>query len=120
MGCRELKDRMLLGSTLVVALVDKTRLAGHAGVAAGHKAVSLGMSVRMMIAPGYTGELPTIVPYLCYVACKGVYSPFPLQEHKKLPELSRQAENVKALSFMLGMQGITSLCAGMTQRRIAS
>ena len=44
MGCRELKDKMLLGSTLVIALVDKTRLAGHAGVAAGHKAVSLGMS----------------------------------------------------------------------------
>jgi hypothetical protein len=72
MGCRELKDRMLLGSTLVIALVDKTRLAGHAAVAAGHKAVSLGMSVRMMIAPGYTGELPKVVPYLCCVACKGV------------------------------------------------
>lgn len=57
MGCRELKDRMLLGSTLVIALVDKTRLAGHGGHAAGQKAVSLGMSVRMMLAPGYyTGE----------------------------------------------------------------
>lgn len=63
MGCRELKDRMLLGSTLVIALVDKTRLAGHAGVAAGHKAVSLGMSVRMMIAPGYTGHYIVVCGY---------------------------------------------------------
>ncbi len=55
MGCRELKDRMLLGSTLVIALVDKTRLAGHGGHATGQKAASLGMSVRMMLAPAYTG-----------------------------------------------------------------
>lgn len=55
MGCREFKDRMLLGSTLVIALVDKTRLAGHAGQTSGHKAASLGMSVRMMLAPAYTG-----------------------------------------------------------------
>ncbi len=57
MGCRELKDRMLLGSTLVIALVDKTRLAGHGSHTAGQKAASLGMSVRMMLAPGYTGEI---------------------------------------------------------------
>ena len=55
MGCRELKDRMLLGSTLVIALVDKTRLAGHGGSTSGHKAASLGMSVRMMLSPAYTG-----------------------------------------------------------------
>jgi len=57
MGCRELKDRMLLGSTLVIALVDKTRLAGRGSHTAGQKAASLGMSVRMMLAPGYTGEI---------------------------------------------------------------
>ena len=56
MGCRELKDRMLLGSTLVIALVDKTRLAGHSGHIAGQGAGSLGLSMRMMLPPGYTGE----------------------------------------------------------------
>ena len=56
MGCRELKDRMLLGSTLVIALVDKTRLAGHSGHVGGQGAGSLGLSMRMMLAPGYTGE----------------------------------------------------------------
>ena len=63
MGCRELKDRMLLGSTLVIALVDKTRLAGHSGLIAGQGAGSLGLSMRMMLPPGYTGEggLPCLI-----------------------------------------------------------
>ena len=72
MGCRELKDRMLFGSTLVIALVDKTRLAGHGGHMSGQKAASLGMSVRMMLAPAYTGVLascPAILKPLSDLVC---------------------------------------------------
>ena len=72
MGCRELKDRMLLGSTLVIALVDKTRLAGHSGQAAGQGAGSLGLSMRMMLAPGYTGEQELECLIQKKLACSGI------------------------------------------------
>lgn len=56
-GCRELKDRMLMGGVLVIALVDKTRLAGHAVSAVALPSVNLGLGLttRLGIAPTYTG-----------------------------------------------------------------
>lgn len=54
-GCRELKDRMLMGGVLVIALVDKTRLAGHTVSAVVLPSVNLGLTARLGIAPAYTG-----------------------------------------------------------------
>lgn len=48
-----MKDRMLMGGTLVIALVDKTRLAGHAAQASALPTVKFGLHS----APGYTGGI---------------------------------------------------------------
>ena len=61
--CRELKDRMLLGGCVVVALVDKTRLVGHAAPAAAAAAgalgpMKIGLSARSYGSASYTGALP--------------------------------------------------------------
>ncbi len=54
-GCRELKDRMLMGGVLVIALVDKKRLAGHTLSAVALPSVNLGLTARLGISPAYTG-----------------------------------------------------------------
>ena len=57
--CRELKDRMLLGGCVVVALVDMTRLAGHsAPAAAALGPMKIGLSARSYSSASYTGAAP--------------------------------------------------------------
>ncbi|EIE26457.1 hypothetical protein COCSUDRAFT_46095 [Coccomyxa subellipsoidea C-169] len=62
-SCAELKERMLAGSALVIALVDKTRLAGHSVPAMQAPPISPGLASRLGLAPSYTGHYIVICGY---------------------------------------------------------
>ena len=56
-SCAELKERMLTGVAIVIALVDKTRLAGHSVPAAAVPSITPGLASRLGLAPSYTGTV---------------------------------------------------------------
>ena len=56
-SCAELKERMLTGAAIIIALVDKTRLAGHSVPAAAVPSITPGLASRLGLAPSYTGTV---------------------------------------------------------------
>lgn len=57
-----------MGGTLVIALVDKTRLAGLSVPALAVPSVKLGLTSHLGMAPGYTGA-PTFSPLADLTFC---------------------------------------------------
>ncbi|BDA40954.1 Protein GUCD1 [Coccomyxa sp. Obi] len=90
-GCRELKDRMLMGGVLVIALVDKTRLAGHTVSAVALPAVNLGLTTRLGIAPAYTGHYIVICGYDCETDRFMIQDPASTAEMDSVPTCSLEA-----------------------------
>ncbi|KAK9916795.1 hypothetical protein WJX75_007133 [Coccomyxa subellipsoidea] len=62
-SCAELKERMLTGAAIIIALVDKTRLAGHSVPAAAVPSITPGLASRLGLAPSYTGHYIVICAY---------------------------------------------------------